>query len=91
MRESRSRIVSTTRSVNLAPMRKVKIYAILIAVLIAGIVIAQNTAVVETQVLFMTIAMPRAALLALTLTVGILIGLGIAFIFKRGKSKAEDE
>ena len=48
-------------------MRKVKLYGIIAAVLFAGIVIMQNTAAVETRVLFATIAMPRAALLALTL------------------------
>ena len=56
-------------------MQKFKIYAALVAVLLMAIVIAQNTAVVETEILFMTIAMPRAALLAVTLLTGVVIGI----------------
>ena len=70
-------------------MRKVKIYAILAAILLAAIVIMQNTAVVETKVLFMTIAMPRAALLALTLGLGVLIGVTIPLIWSRKKEKSD--
>ena len=56
-------------------MHKFKIYAALVAVVLIAIIIAQNTAVVETKILFMTIAMPRAALLAVTLLAGVVIGI----------------
>ncbi|MBT5902123.1 MAG: LapA family protein [Opitutaceae bacterium] len=69
-------------------MRKVKLYGILAAVLLAAVVIMQNTTVVETKVLFMTIAMPRAALLALTFGLGIVIGVTIPFIWSRKKEKS---
>lgn len=72
-------------------MRKIKLYGVLLAALLAIIVIGQNTAVVETKVLFMTIAMPRAALLAITLGTGILIGLGIAFVFRAKKDSSHSD
>ena len=56
-------------------MHKFKIYAALVAVVLMAIVIAQNTAVVETKILFMTIAMPRAALLGVTLLSGVVVGI----------------
>lgn len=71
-------------------MRKVKLYGIIAAVLFAGIVIMQNTAAVETRVLFATIAMPRAALLALTLGLGILIGVSLPLIWRRQQAKSDE-
>ena len=71
-------------------MRKVKRYGIIAAVLFAGIVIMQNTAAVETRVLFATIAMPRAALLALTLGLGILVGVSLPLIWRRQKAKSDE-
>ncbi len=71
-------------------MRKVKLYGIIAAVLFAGIVIMQNTAAVETRVLFATIAMPRAALLALTLGLGILIGVSLPLIWRRQKAISDE-
>lgn len=70
-------------------MHKVKLYGILTAVIFAGIVIMQNTAAVETKILLATIVMPRAALLALTLGFGVLIGLSLPFIWRRKKAKPD--
>lgn len=68
-------------------MRKFKIYAALIAAVLIAIVIAQNTTVVETKILFATIAMPRAALLAVTLLAGVVIGIVLTLNWGR-KRKA---
>ncbi|GAB5559104.1 MAG: hypothetical protein SynsKO_07510 [Synoicihabitans sp.] len=68
-------------------MRKFKIYLLITMIVLASIVIAQNTAVVETKVLFMTISMPRAGLLATTLAVGILIGIALTLLWRRKQDK----
>ncbi len=47
--------------------------AVLLAVVV--IVVFQNTEVVETKLLLVTISMPRALLLFLTLLIGVIIGL----------------
>ena len=72
-------------------MKKIKqIGAIVLAVL--GIVIAlQNTASVETQLLFATVTMPRAVLLFITLLIGFVSGIYASMAFSkkwilRGKS-----
>ena len=70
-------------------MKKLKLYLALAATALLAIVIFQNTAVVETKVLFMTIAMPRAALLATTLLIGILLGLTIGWKYSRPKSASK--
>lgn len=46
--------------------------AVLVALVL--IVVLQNTAVVDTRVLFVTISMPRALLLSTTLLIGVLVG-----------------
>lgn len=56
-------------------LKKVKIAAVACLALLVVIVVLQNTEVVETKILFTTIAMPRAALLFGTLIVGFVIGI----------------
>jgi len=56
-------------------MRKVKIIAIIIILLLALIVSLQNTQAVETKLLFLTITMPRVLLLMLTFIMGFIGGL----------------
>lgn len=46
-----------------------------LAALLLIIIVLQNTAAVETQILFWPISMPRALLLALAMLVGFLLGL----------------
>ncbi len=53
---------------------KLKIVGIAIIVLIAVIVVLQNTQAVETRLLFLTVTMPNAALLFGTLIIGFAIG-----------------
>jgi uncharacterized integral membrane protein len=61
-------------------MQKVRIAAIALLALLVLIVVLQNTESVETKILFLTITMPRAALLFGALVVGFIIG-----VFTGGK------
>jgi uncharacterized integral membrane protein len=70
-------------------MTKLKLYLALAATVLLAIVIVQNTDVVETKILFMTIAMPRAALLGITLLIGILVGLTLGWKYSRPKPASE--
>ncbi|MEJ2130137.1 MAG: hypothetical protein P8Y95_00565 [Gammaproteobacteria bacterium] len=45
-----------------------------ILALLVAIVILQNTDLVETRILFITLVMPRAALLLLTTVIGFVLG-----------------
>ena len=56
-------------------LRTAKILTIVTLAIVILIVVLQNTEAVETKVLFMSITMPRAALLFGTLIAGFVIGL----------------
>jgi len=66
-------------------MRQAKIIAALLLTILVIVVVLQNTAPVETHLLFMTVTMPRAALLALTTLVGFALGLLACLIGGRKK------
>ena len=55
-------------------MNKLKLVAIAVVSLVVLIVVLQNTQAVETNLLFFTVTMPRAALLFGTLIIGFAIG-----------------
>lgn len=55
-------------------MEKAKVVFAAIAMLLTLIVVLQNTETVETSILFMTISLPRAALLFGTMVIGFLLG-----------------
>jgi uncharacterized integral membrane protein len=55
-------------------MNKLKLLAIAAISLVVLIVVLQNTQTVETNLLFLTVTMPRAALLFGTLIIGFAIG-----------------
>ena len=55
-------------------MNIVKVVAIAVIALVAGIVLWQNTQAVETKLLFVTLTMPNAALLFGGLVIGFAIG-----------------
>ena len=55
-------------------MNKVKLVAIAVISLVVLIVVLQNTQAVETNLLFLTVTMPNAALLFGTLIIGFVIG-----------------
>jgi uncharacterized integral membrane protein len=55
-------------------MKKVKLIAIIVISILAFIIFLQNTESVETRILFMKVAMPRAILLISTFLVGFVAG-----------------
>ncbi len=68
-------------------MAKAKMITVLILVAVSLIVLLQNTQPVETNFLFMSATMPRAALLAITMLIGIVVGIIIALGFSRKRNK----
>ncbi len=59
-------------------MKKFKLYTALVLSLLAIILFIQNREPVETRLLFATVVMPRAALLIITMLIGIATGILIA-------------
>ena len=64
------------------------VIAIVIAILVI-VVVMQNTQAVETKLLFVTITMPRAVLLFVTLLVGVALGLITATWLGRRQPKKQ--
>ena len=58
-------------------MKQVKTFTLAACALLAVIVAVQNTEAVDTRLLFMTVTMPRALLLIITLLIGAAVGLVI--------------
>jgi len=71
-------------------MKKLKIIIVAVISILALIIFVQNTAVVETKLLFMTISMSRALLLILTFGLGFATGLIVSFMLRRS-DKSETE
>lgn len=63
---------------------KLRIAGISIAAILLLVVVLQNTEAVETKLLFITITVPRAALLFGTTVVGYVLGIFTASRFARG-------
>jgi uncharacterized integral membrane protein len=72
-------------------LHKLKIIGTAILVLVALVVVLQNTEAVETKLLFVSVTMPRAALLFGTLIVGFALGVICAAWLGRGKSRTQDK
>lgn len=68
-------------------MEKAKHILIVVAALLGIVIILQNTASVHTNILFMTIIMPRAVLLFVTLLLGVVIGALFSYWFGRKRKK----
>jgi putative membrane protein len=70
-------------------MERVKRIGAITALVLAGIVILQNTHPVETRILFLKVTMPNAILLGLTLLVGVALGVLMALIMssRRGTNR----
>lgn len=69
-------------------MNNAKLIISIVLGLLAIIVIVQNTDIVETHILWITISMPRAILLAVTFALGALSGILFALRkSKQGSSK----
>lgn len=71
-------------------MKKFKIITIAVVLILVLIIILQNTQSVETKILFVKIAMPRAFLLMLTFLFGFIAGL-LATLRIEGKSEKKQE
>ena len=67
-------------------MKKMKLIVIAILALLAAVIILQNVETVDTKILFITISMPRAILLAVTWAIGLACGLLIQL---KAKKKAK--
>ena len=70
-------------------MVKAKLIAALTLVAVVIVVVLQNTQPVETKFLFMTMIMPRAALLGITLLIGIAAGILLALGLSTKHSKKD--
>ena len=68
-------------------MAKAKLIAAFVLVAVALVVVLQNTQPVETKFLFLAVIMPRAALLAITMLIGIAVGILIALGLSGKKPK----
>ena len=65
---------------------KLKLVALLVLAVLAIVLVIQNTQAVVTRLLFVTVSMPLAALLALTLLIG--FAGGVLAALKVGKRRA---
>lgn len=72
------------------PLAKAKILVVLMVASLLAVVVLQNTDDVETQLLFTTVTMPRAALLSLTALIGFVLGLLTALALSRSPKKPDD-
>ena len=63
-----------------------RFWIFLVVVALVGVVVLQNTAAVETRLLFTTVTMPRAVLLFVTLSIGVVCGWFLG-AWKRQKKK----
>lgn len=68
-------------------MSRARTIGIAVLVLLAGIVVLQNTAEVETRFLFFSLRAPRAVLLTGTLLIGFALGVLATWRHERKKSK----
>ena len=68
-------------------MKKAKLIAIIIISILAFIIFLQNTESVETKILFMNVAMPRAILLILTFLAGFVAGIITTSLLLRKSEK----
>ena len=66
---------------------KLKLVALLVLAVLAIVLILQNTQVVATRLLFVTVSMPLAALLALTLLIGFTGGVLVALKVGKGRGR----
>lgn len=62
---------------------KIKLAVAAVVAILVIIVIFQNTEIVQTRLLFITVSMPRALLLIVTLLLGVLLGLMTAVRIRR--------
>ncbi|MFH1999497.1 MAG: LapA family protein [Planctomycetota bacterium] len=64
-------------------MKQVKIILAIVLVVLGLIIVLQNTASVETELLFVKVTMPKAVLLFITLAIGFASGIMASMFFAR--------
>ena len=67
-------------------MKQAKPIAITVLIVLAVVVMLQNTEAVETRILFASVIMPRAILLVVTLALGFGIGILVSGRWTRKKT-----
>ena len=67
-------------------MQKFKLITLLVLAVLAIVLVLQNTQAVDTRLFFVTVTMPRAALLMLTLLMGFACGLLTAIAFRQKRT-----
>ena len=72
-------------------MNRFKMICTALLALLGVIIILQNTAPVETKLLFLTITMPRAVLLMGTTLIGFALGVLVSFFFQRKELPREQK
>ncbi|MBC8873883.1 MAG: LapA family protein [Planctomycetes bacterium] len=73
-------------------IQKIKIIALAVLVLLAVIIVLQNKEQVETKLLFVSLMMPRAALLFGTMVTGFALGILTAGrLMRRAKKESDGE
>jgi uncharacterized integral membrane protein len=70
-------------------MKSFRFIVVLVVAILVLIVILQNMEAVDTRILFVTITMPRAALLFITLVIGFIAGLILAATGGAGRRPTE--
>ena len=68
-------------------MNRIKLFTALLLSVVMLVVVLQNTEAVETRILFASITMPRALLIAVAFLAGTIAGLLLAAHFGRRASK----
>lgn len=68
---------------------RLKIIAVVLLVVLTVVVVLQNTEPVPTEIVFVTVTMPLAALLFATAAVGFVLGLVLANRLQKGKGKGK--
>ena len=68
-------------------MKKIKLWAALVLVALILVVVFQNREPVATRFLFATIIMPRAALLSITLLIGVAVGMLVSLSLSTPRKK----
>ena len=64
-------------------MKKIKTIVIIVLTLLVLIAILQNTQAVETKLLLLTITMPKALLIIITLLVGFVLGVVVTSLLSK--------
>jgi uncharacterized integral membrane protein len=70
-------------------LKRPKVIAAIVLAVLAIVIVLQNTETVETKLLFATVSMPRATLLAVTFLLGAAAGALLAMAWSRRKAQAK--